>query len=69
MGTTVYEESKYKEAKWYANLEHLNTTATFNVAGAVEITLALWLCKRAGVTIAEFDRHFGITIPDVTTGY
>lgn len=69
MGTSIFEGTKYPEAKWYANLEHLNCTHTFQMVNAIEITLALWLQKRAGVSIQEFDRYLGITIPDVTTGY
>lgn len=63
MGTTNYPGSKFPEAKWYANLEHLDTTLTFKMSDAIEITIALWLKHKSGVTIQDMAK-LGIYIPD-----
>lgn len=70
MGTVYTGAKKHPEAQFYANLEFLNCPSmpTFKTSDAIDITLALIVCYRSGITISEMDK-LGITIPDVTTGY
>lgn len=68
MGTTFYPGSKFPEAKWYANLEYLNTTQTFKMSEAIEITMALWLKIKSGASVQDMAK-LGIRIPDESARY
>lgn len=66
MGTTFNPGAKFPTTQWYANMEVFNTTQTFRVVDAVEVTLAAWLAHRAGVDVKQFNKHLdlGIVIPE-----